>query len=65
MAKRNYHKIVIFFSFLFNYHCYLILSDVQYCHGQLAQLDRVSGFEPEGYGFDSCIARHIDLKNSY
>ena len=27
----------------------------------VAQLDRVSGYEPGGYEFDSCQARHRDV----
>ncbi len=25
----------------------------------IAQLDRASGYGPEGYGFESCLARHF------
>ena len=27
-------------------------------HAPIAQLDRASGYGPEGYGFESCLARH-------
>ena len=36
---------------------------VYYAHAPVAQLDRVSGFEPGGREFESLRARH--LKDSY
>ncbi len=32
------------------------------CHAPVAQLDRASGFEPEGREFESLRARHKELK---
>ena len=29
-------------------------------HAPIAQLDRVLGFEPRGYGFESYLGRHKD-----